>query len=177
MFLCWLFCLSTFFHFVAFVSLLSVSKHLFMLLCCCIYFHVTLFECCLYIGNVCFSFDFPLVFMLLCASSSLIFLVFFITFCFSFVVQDYSSLVSSSFLSHFILCTLFLLLQFFNLCCTLFFAHFNVATILHLYYCQCTIFLYHIGLSHFYFFEFSYFFLIFLLCRLFYLCPFLCCLF
>lgn len=132
---------STFFHFVAFVSLLSFFKHLFMLLCCCIYFRVTLFECCLYIANVCFSFDFPLVFMLLCASSYLIFLVFFITFCFSFVVQDYSSLVSSSFLWHFILCTLFFFATIFYWCCTSFFAHFNFATILHLYCCRCTIFL------------------------------------
>lgn len=149
---------SMFFHFVAFVSLLSFSKHLFMLLCCCIYFRVTLFECCLHIANVCFSFDFPLVFMLLCASSCVVFLVFFITFCFSFVVQDYSSLVSSSFFTLHSLHTFFLL-QFFYLCCTSFFAHFNFATILHLYCCPCTIFLKHIGLSHLSFFGFTYFFL------------------
>jgi hypothetical protein len=62
-------------------------------------------------------------------------------FLFSFVVQDYSSLVSSSFLLHFILCTLLFFATIFYLCCTSFFAHFNFVTILHLYCCQCTIFL------------------------------------
>jgi hypothetical protein len=95
---------SMFFHFVAFVSLLSFSKHLFMLLCC-IFFHGTLFECCLYIAMFVFPSTFDL--FLCCCELLLVFLFFFIAFCFSFIVQDYSSLVSSSFLLHFILCTLF----------------------------------------------------------------------
>ncbi len=68
--------------------------------------------------NVCFSLDFPLVFMLLCASSCF-HLLCRITFL-VLVLHFYYT----SFFAHFFFCYIF------YVCCTLFFAHFNFATIL-----------------------------------------------
>jgi hypothetical protein len=166
---------STFFHFVAFVSLLSFSKHLFLLLCCCIFFHVTLFECCLYIA----TFVFPSTFHLFLCCCVLLVLFFWFS--------------SSLFVFH-LLCKIilpWLVLHFYH---TSFFAHFffcyNFLSMLHFVLCKFQLWcnstslllsMHNFSIAHwvisFIFFWIYVFFLFFLLCRLFYLCPFLCCLF
>ncbi len=131
---------STFFHFVAFVSLLSFSKHLFMLLCCCIF-----------LVSLCLNLVFTLqcVFLLRLSTCFYVVVCFFLFnfFRFSsslFVFHLLCKIILPQFILHFYYTSFFAHFFFcynFYLCCTSFFAHFNFITILHLYCCQCTIFL------------------------------------